>query len=236
MKYIPIYLLFLIVTVSGCGERCEKAEGPRSSKEFAIGPAEKVTLNFVADLSIKVDSNRNSILKSIAQSQVQGLIDPNNLDSELLLDLDGCIEENDPILMECELPRLKSVELNSAGKIESSVLLVEDVIQFENNGLGEIDFAINANHVIASVKSSGDIRLSGYCKTLDFLSTSSGDLRAYDMISDTLNIHLFGSTVCDVYTDGILNIYFYDDGIVNFRGQPKQINIEGSGQVSDKNL
>lgn len=236
MKFPHIYFALLLSTTIGCGERCEKADGPGDSEDIAIFSADKITLDFVADLSIKVDSNRSPALKSTAQDQVQGLIKANNIESELLLTLEGCIEENDPILLECELPSLKNIELNSAGKISSSTLLAEDIIQFENNGLGEIDFVINAKRVIASVKSSGDIRLSGYCEKMEFLSTSSGDLRGFDLISDTITIHLFGSTVCDIYTDGVLNIYFYEDGIVNYRGQPQEINISGNGQVSDKNL
>ena len=236
MKRLSIFLTILTFVTASCGERCEKAEGPRDSKNIPISHSDKVTLNFVADLTIKVDSNRNPTLKSIAQNQIQGLIKADNIDAELLLTLNGCIEENDPILLECELPSLKNIELNSAGKIASAALLKEDLLQFDNNGIGDIDFVVNANHIISSVKSSGDIRLSGYCQKLDFLSTSSGDLRAFDLISDTLNIHLFGSTVCDIYTNGVLNVYFYDDGIVNYRGQPSQINITGTGQVTDKNL
>ncbi len=236
MNFQHIYFALLLSTTVSCGEQCEKADGPRDSEDIVIFSADKVTLDFTADLSIQVDSNRSPALKSIAQDQAQGLIKANNIESELLLTLDGCIEENDPILLECELPSLKSIELNSAGKISSSTLLAEEIIQFENNGLGEIDFVIKAKQVIASVKSSGDIRLSGYCEKMEFLSTSSGDLLGFDLISDTITIHLFGSTVCDIYTDGVLNIYFYEDGIVNYRGQPQEINITGNGKVSDKNL
>lgn len=236
MKSTLYILICLSLALHGCGGGCEKADGPRVAKNVAISQADKISLNFVADMSIRIDSANPPQLKVIAQEQVQDLVLVNSLESEMLLNLKGCVEENDPVLLQCDLNQIKSIDLNSAGKIESEILVQGDEFRFENNGLGDIDFVLDANRIIAQIKSSGDIIFEGYSKRLDFLSTSSGDLRAYDLQCDTVNVHLFGSSVCDVYTDGVLNIYFYDDGRVNYRGNPKEINITGEGQVTNENL
>jgi len=236
MKRIWINILWIIFIASSCGERCEKAEGPRSKRQIPISDATSLVLDFVADITIRVDSSRTPLLNLIAQDAVLDMILAENQDNELTLTLDGCIKENDPILFECELPQLNNIELNSAGKIQSGLILLGDELRFTNNGLGEIDFVVNAKRIIGEVKSSGDLRLAGSTEQLDFLTTSSGDLRAFDLVADTLNLHMFGSTVCDVYSDGVINIYFYENGTVNYRGNPKQINITGDGQVTDKNF
>ena len=71
---------------------------------------------------------------------------------------------------------------------------------------------------------------------MDFLSTSSGDLRAYNLVVDTLVLNIFGSTVCDVYATQYLEVNFFSSGRVNYRGNPKEVKVNGEGQVTQTSI
>ncbi|HAW18644.1 MAG TPA: hypothetical protein DCX14_00535 [Flavobacteriales bacterium] len=210
-------------------------EGPREKRDISIDPASKIELNLVADLGVKVDTSQETQLEVIAQSGVFEKLNFSRIGEEMLYELDGCIRENEPILMSAIMPQLEQVTINSAGKVFSEAIVVNDYLRFTNKGLGDIDFVIKSDSIIGEVKSSGDLILSGSCRAFSFLSTSSGDLRAYNLVCDSLTLNLFGTSVCEVFTNGPLIINFFSPGVVNYRGVPSSIQITGDGQVNNTN-
>lgn len=216
-------------------EKCETMDGPREKRDISINPASKIELNFVADLGVKVDTAQETQLEVIAQTGVFEQLNFSRIGEEMLYDMDGCIRENDPILMSVIMPQLEQITINSAGKIFSESIVVNDYLRFTNQGLGDIDFVINTDSIIGEVKSSGDIILSGSARTFSFLSTASGDLRAYNLVCESTTLNLFGTSVCEVFTNGPLIVNFFSPGVVNYRGTPSQIVITGEGQVNNAN-
>ena len=112
-------------------------EGPREKRDISIDPASKIELNLVADLGVKVDTSQETQLEVIAQSGVFEKLNFSRIGEEMLYELDGCIRENEPILMSAIMPQLEQVTINSAGKVFSEAIVVNDYLRFTNKGLGE---------------------------------------------------------------------------------------------------
>lgn len=223
--------------ITACkGNRCETADGPRERSDTLIGNVDEVTLSMVANLSLKVDTGLAPSMEIVAQPAVQSKVIAQSFENQLTIELDGCVKEHDQILLNAVIPDLSYVEITSAGLIESARLIEKDTMEMINSGLGDLDFVIDTQWLLAEIRSSGDIKLAGQLGRLDFLSTSSGDLRAFNLVTDTVSLNILGTSVVEVYANDVLNVHFFRSGTVSYRGNPAQINIEGEGTVTNANL
>jgi hypothetical protein len=236
MRNSIFILAFILIGFTGCNNRCKSVDGPRFSEIVLIGNSNTLTLDMVADLQVKVDSSRAPQIEIIAQEGVHEKIQAINMKGDLSISMSSCVKENSEILMEASLSGLDQVVNVSAGKVSSGTLLESESFRLTNEGLGDLDFVLKSKNIIAEIKSSGDIILAGSTKKLEFLTLSSGDLRAFNLVADTILLNVIGSSVCDIYTDGILQINFYQNGFVNYRGTPKEIIVTGEGNVKDVNI
>lgn len=237
MKAIYIFFILIGALTSSCSNsKCEKAEGPRTARIIQTGDYSEFVLDMVADVIIELDSNRAAFIEIVAQDQMHGMIRSENNAGELTVLLKGCVKENEIPLINAWSKDFDRIRLESAGRIESRSIVEREELRLSNYGLGDIDFVVNNKRLIAEIKSSGDLTLGGSCDQFDFLTTSSGDLHAFNLVTDTINLNVFGSSVCEVYTNGVLNIHFFEIGTVNYRGTPSQINIIGPGDVKNVNL
>lgn len=241
-RYLPpmrkTFFMLLIVASSlntGCNS-CVEGNGPRVSRFTPTDSVGEVILDMVSDVLVKVDSARDNIIEVIAQEEIQPVVMANNDQGLLTLSLDECLENNQPILFELTLNEANRFVINSAGLIENERILKQPKVWFTNRGLGDIDFAVDSDEIISEIRSSGNMILSGECNRMDFLSTSSGDLRAYNLVADTLVLNIFGSTVCDVYATQYLEVNFFSSGRVNYRGNPKEVKVNGEGQVTQTSI
>ncbi|GAB5538403.1 MAG: hypothetical protein Salg2KO_05060 [Salibacteraceae bacterium] len=154
----------------------------------------------------------------------------------LTISIDGCTEKNEEILFEALLNKVDKFTISSAGLIQSESILKQPKLWFKNQGLGELDFAVDSDHLISEIRSSGDIILAGESRKMDFLTTSSGDLRAFNLICDTLVLNIYGSSVCDIYVNQHLEVNFFSNGRVNYRGNPESIVVNGEGQILESSI
>lgn len=231
------HITLILLLLNACdGKKCETVKGPRITQTRVISPVQAIELNMVANLFLKLDSTVEPAMEVIAQREVHSQLEIENGQDELNIDLRGCIKEHDEVILNTFLAHVRSLKNNSAGEISSASIIREDTMELTNGGLGEIDVVLSSKLVEAEIRSSGDILLSGQVARLDFSSIASGDLRAFNTIADTVNIKLGGSSVVEVYTDGVLNIEFIYPGTVSYRGTPSVINITGKGNVTDANL
>lgn len=229
-------ILIVFFLLNGCNrDKCKTIEGPRETRLLLIQPADEIGLNMVASLRLRLDTVAPA-MEVIAQKEVHEQLDINTAGNELVVDLKSCIKEHEEIIMNTSLPEVRSLNITSAGEIASSSLIAGDTLHLLNTGLGDIDLVLHMNRINANIRSSGDVLLSGQTERLDLLSTASGDLKAFNLIADTVNLDLRGSSVVEVYTDGVLNIEFHSKATVNYRGTPVTINIQGDGTVTDANL
>lgn len=217
-------------------DRCETAEGPREKRDTALSFVNDVTLSMVADLSLKIDTALEPNLEMIAQPAVHDKLVVANFNKAMDIAMDGCVKEHDEILLNAVVPDLKYVEITSAGTIRSERLIEKDTLEMINRGLGDLDFVVDSKWLLTEIRSSGDLILAGETERIDFLTTSSGDLRAFNLVADTVSLNVFGSSVLEVYTDGVLQVHFFRSGQVQYRGEPAEIITTGQGTVIDANL
>ncbi|GAB4379351.1 MAG: hypothetical protein Kow0075_09880 [Salibacteraceae bacterium] len=211
-------------------------EGPRVSIDTTIGDVHSVSLQMIAMLSVKADSVAPLLFEIQAQREVAEQIELHEMNGLLTIDQKRCLTEYEEVAMRLNTRTIKALELGSAGKIESAGIIPSEELRLTNEGLGDMDITCMADRLIGAIKSSGDMVLNGYARRFDFLSTSSGDLRAYNLVCDTIDLTIAGTSIIEVYTDGYLRVHFLQPGKVYYRGNPEHIEVIGEGQLLDQNL
>jgi hypothetical protein len=79
---------------------------------------------------------------------------------------------------------------------------------------------------------SGDLILDGSANDHNFMTSGSGNLRAYDLSTENTNVRTTGSGNAEVDVSGKLDIISSGSGSVYYTGNPSLTqSISGSGRV-----
>lgn len=224
--------LLFAVLIHGCGDRCETADGPRITQRDYYDLVSELEMNMAGDCTVLLDTTKAPQMEVIAQPALLEHINRNVEEERLIITQMECVQENLPALFSLTCGPLEKIIQGSVGTIRSAELMQLQSLHLENRGLGDIDLHLDTEKLVGEIRSSGDLILGGTASRFDFLTTSSGDLRATDLICDTIHLKVIGSSVCEVYTDGLLHIQFFAPGTVNYRGNPDQLIVEGGGTVT----
>jgi hypothetical protein len=229
-------ILILVFTMTACGNRCKRLEGPRQEYFSPVGRATKFILSTPAEMTIVKDTLASSLLEVIAQPEVFDELNIETSETTCEVSMNACFKDQETTLLSTRMKEIRSIEFTSAGEIRSGDLIEQDTIFIENSGLGDIDLLLLSENVKANSTSSGNIILAGETTNLTTTSSGSGELSAFNLFSDTVRIGNIGSGVIEVYANKYLEVHFLKPTTVRYRGNPSKINIEGEGNLVDANL
>lgn len=236
MKYLLVTLV-LLSTLSCSRQRCVDPTGERVIKTRKLDPAGEINLNLVASLHIEVDSDKTPQLEKIAQDALQKVISVDETSRSLDFFLDGCTKEHLEIELNATVPYVESINNYSAGSISSKTIFSTDSISFLSDGLGDIDFSVDAKYISGNLRNSGNLILNGYTISADFTVVKSGDLHAYNLQAEDVVVNTTGISVIEVYASRKLRVNFIKPGgQVKYRGYPEAILVTGVGKLIDDNL
>jgi len=85
-----------------------------------------------------------------------------------------------------------------------------------------------------SISGSGDINMELEAKVLETGIAGSGDIKAFELISDKCQVSIAGSGDCQVNASQELEISIAGSGDVSYKGNPARVNnsVSGSGEVT----
>lgn len=236
MKY-GLIILVLLGMLSCSRQRCVDPSGERVIKTRQLDPASEINLNMVAALTIEVDSDKTPQLEKIAQEELQKEIVSDETNGSLDFFLDRCTKEHLPIELNAIVPYVKSINNFSAGSISSKTIFKTDSISFYSDGLGDIDFSVDAEYIQGHLRNSGNLILNGYTVAADYRVIKSGDVHAYNLQAEDVVVNTTGLAVIEVYASRKLRVNFIKPGgQVKYRGYPEAILVTGEGTLIDDNL
>ncbi|MDB4105312.1 DUF2807 domain-containing protein [Salibacteraceae bacterium] len=236
IKIILGSILIMTLSMSSCGNRCKRIDGPRQEYFRSLQGAESFNLSTPAEMTIEKDSLASASLEIIAQAELYDALLIENTSNDVTIRMNGCFKDQETLLLNATLNNIDVIEFSSAGKIKSAQLIEQDTISVDNSGLGDIDLLLSSQKIKTNSSSSGNIILSGEAQCLTAVSLGSGELSAFNLFSDSVRIGTSGSGIIEVYANTYLEIDFKRPTIVRYRGNPEVILIKGEGEVVDANL
>lgn len=124
---------------------------------------------------------------------------------------------------------LVSVESSSAGEIEGSGILCDELV-IEASSAGDIELKnVACNTLQVEASSAGDVSLSGTCRMAKLEASSAGEIDADDLKADTVKAEASSSGDVSCYAVESLEASTSSAGNVYYKGNPKQIRNHSKG-------
>ncbi|MEM7368844.1 MAG: head GIN domain-containing protein [Bacteroidota bacterium] len=232
---------------------CVKGDGARITEARTITEFSRVSLNVDADVYLHQGGTHD--VSITAQENIIAEITTEVAGEVLEIHNTTCLRQEKTIRIDITLPVLAGLEVDGPGDVygESSFTASEmeiliqgkggieltanaDKVQLELGGSGNATLDLQTDVLISKVKGTGDLHLSGTGLYHNSTVNASGNLNAFDFISDHTDLIMKGAGDANVHADSILTVDILGTGNVFYKGRPSlNVKISGSGEVKDAN-
>lgn len=262
MKYLNLALIqflaiLLLAGLSSCDTsvnvNCVQGDGARVSETRDLDGYTSIALNLDADVYITEASD--FALTITAQKNIIDEITTEVLGEVLEINNARCLRQEKTVRIDIALPTLTGLEVDGSGDVygESSftaneldiwvkgsggieLAAITDKTQIELGGSGNVFLDLQTNVLLSKVKGTGDLHMAGTANYHNGDVNASGNLNAFDFITDHTDLIMQGVGDANVYADSVLTVDILGSGNVNYKGTPSvSVKISGTGEVKDVN-
>lgn len=215
MKKIILTLTLITVMLSGCSKDTIEGSGDTQSEFRSVAHFNKVSSEGTFEVTI-TQGNEQS-LEIIADDNIIHRVISKVTDGKLKLYLqDG---------------NYNNIHLQAN-------ITVTELTEVKNSGVGNM-YVFDTNEVQnfkAMNSGTADIFLQGSCNHLDMNNNGSGNIYAFEMLSDNCKIYNEGAGEIEVNCTSNLDITIVGSGNVHYIGAPQIVaSVEGSGEIINEN-
>ena len=198
----------------------------RNSGEFnsiRVSGAANVVLSTGESCSVKVEGNANDTSK-IKTSIENGT---------LIISTKGNIKSSDKLKVTVSIKELKSLDLSGASEVKTSGELTVDKLSIQSSGAGDARLDLKANQISTEVSGAGNLHLSGSTNLLQAKISGAGELKAYNLVADSVTVKVSGSGTAKVNAAKSIKAEVSGAGNVIYKGEPvnRNVDISGAGSV-----
>jgi len=263
MKFLQfthtLYIILLagLFLATGCDGPsilpCENGDGSRISEVRAETGFDKVRLDLPGDVFISQGSTFG--IEITAQENILDEIETEVLGSMLSISNSRCIRSYKTIRIDITMPEISALEVDGSGDIyvldhftgssldlyvkgSGSIDMLGDAqkVYVEVDGSGDISLDTQAEEIQTRIKGSGDVFITGVVDVHNIDMDGSGNLEAFDLLSDICDIRISGSGDADLNVATSLKVKIRGSGDVRYRGTPTvDADITGSGELQSVN-
>ncbi len=244
MKKLKMYsvILFTMILMTSCQDRgnnglfnCIEGDGDVVTQELLINEftsvksrgTSQVYITQGNDFKVEVEGQEN-IIANIETDIQNGVWE---------IEFDECQRNFTDLKIYITMPVIESLEVSGSGDMFGQNAFLVGNIKLEVDGSGSIDVAVDgATDVDARISGSGKIKLEGTTNYLGSKISGSGDLEAYDLEANIVNIKISGSGDAEVTANNELDVKIEGSGDVYYKGNPIiNVDISGSGDLKNMN-
>jgi VCBS repeat-containing protein len=126
-------------------------------------------------------------------------------------------------------------------KIEESAIIVSeqpfrfDELSIESAGALKMDIELIGNQFVGEMAGATDLKLRGKVTQVKLNIPGAGNVSAFDLHTDEMDLSLSGAGKAEVFADKRLNVDVAGACIVTYKGSPDEVftNISGIGRVRE---
>ena len=130
-------------------------------------------------------------------------------------------------------PSLDEILISGSGSVVSDGRMATgNKMRVRVTGSGDVKLEVNAPEVNAQASGSGNIILTGATRSFKADINGSGEIRCFDLKSETADVDISGSGSAEVFASRKLDVAIHGSGDVAYKGGPSvSQRIFGSGAV-----
>lgn len=250
-----IVLALIVFVFTACDKN--EGEGPIVTETLDISTFTGIQLDGSFDVVVT-----NGIEQSVIARGHQNIIDKlrtNVSNDKWKIELENGSYSNIELNIFITTPHLNNIQNTSSGDIRVDADFTDDQLALEIDGSGDIivegtlianqeaDFKIDGSgnikidhlettNTIAKIDGSGQLNVNGISNKTTIDIDGSGDVLAFDLISDICLINTDASGTCEVYVNDVLDVNIDGSGDVYYKGEPDVIvKVDGSGRIVNAN-
>ncbi|GAB2949223.1 head GIN domain-containing protein [Hymenobacter coalescens] len=213
-----------------------RGEGPSVSETRAVANFSRVEVATDAELVITQGAQQE--VRVEGQRNILDVLDTDVSGGKLRIETGRYnLRSHEPIRVVVTVPTLTGARLSSNGSIRSTVAWNASDFEVEDTGSGNVDLALGqVQDLRTSITGSGSVTLHGSADQHDARLTGSGELQAYDLSSQELDLTATGSGRSYARVSSRLDAKLTGSGSLYYKGTPRvTVRTTGSGRVVDAN-
>jgi len=228
LKYFLIVILSLGVTFCSDGQIRRTVYGNNKvvKKEREAGRFS----------GLRVSSGIDVYLRQTGEESIEVEADE-NLHEYILTEIrDGVLHVyTDANIRKAEMKRvyvtmndIRSLKTSSAGDIIGETPVKTGVLELSASSAGDIKLEVYVKELEASISSSGDVTLTGEADILNADLSSAGGLNAYGLEVREADVSASSAGDADISVSERLRARSSSAGDINYRGNPKYVDVHSS--------
>ena len=228
-----IILLFTKCEKEFFGNNCNLAEGPIVSQEVDLSVIHSLDIEIPVELIIQESAAQSIIIES-SQSVIDAILEKSFVkNEEWNVQLDKCTINSDaafPVKITASLTSLQEIKVKGIGEARTLGTFKNiEHLKLEIEGSADFEFALDSIQSLETkIDGLGKFVLSGYAENHLINMNGSGEINAFDLITNNCQININGLGKCEVHVQESLEVKMDGSGSVCYKGQPA-INIDNSG-------
>jgi hypothetical protein len=132
-------------------------------------------------------------------------------------------------------PNYSKLDVSGACNINTeNKLSLNNPLNIEVSGAGDINADVNAPRVEAEVSGSGNVNMKGETKNFELRISGAGEARCYDLLTETTKVNISGAGSAEVFASVELDAHLSGAGSIKYKGNAPKVSQQVSGAGSVK--
>ncbi|MCK4530634.1 MAG: DUF2807 domain-containing protein [Candidatus Marinimicrobia bacterium] len=123
----------------------------------------------------------------------------------------------------------QKVYINASGASDGDIRIVADIVDLIASGASDFDLVIDVNNLKINAHGASDFNAKGRTKIFTIDVSGSSEMKAYDLVSDTVIIEASGSSNCKVHALKVIDANSSGASSIYFIGKPDKTKFSVSG-------
>jgi hypothetical protein len=238
MTRITLLALLIITTAASCdfvGGKRVKGNGNISSIEKSVSDFNQVEVSGAIDVHVsqgqsgpvRIEGDEN-LLSYIEVDQVGDKI-------EVRTKRGFNLRPTKKMKIYLSSPNYTKLDVSGACNITSdNKLALNNPLELEVSGAGDINVDVNAPRVEAQVSGSGNVNMAGETKNFELKISGAGDAKCYDLLTENTKVDISGAGSAEVFASVELDAHVSGAGSIKYKGNAPKVNQQVSGAGSVK--
>jgi hypothetical protein len=229
-------LLVAVACLASC-TNCIEGTGSAVEEKRAILEFTEIELLCSADVSIHQNLVPEApYLIVYAQENLLPLIKTTLKGDKLVVDLEGCVNSTEQILIEVYSNSISKISNDGSGNIYSIGTVKFESLAVNLDGSGSIELDLSGDELELELNGSGGIEVSGEATSGNFSLDGSGSIKAIDLAMNSGDVECNGSGSISLYVKETLDVQLNGSGDVKYKGNPQNIEQHNNGSGSIRRL
>ncbi len=186
-------------------------------------------------INVYLDDSLKNTIRIEAEDNIAGLVRTEVSGDVLRVHVDRCIRKSKPINVYVPSKNIRQITANSFGKIIGKSKISGDLIIIDSSSAGDVDIEVEAKEIEARASSAGEITINGTSTKLRADASISGRINALELIAKDVSAKASSAGVVKVYASDNLDADASSAGRIEYKGDPKLVDIsQSSGGVVQK--